>query len=198
MRKSVKGVFSTLCLFENKMDFAFLPETNHQPVNTIEAEIYELPKVVRSHFVRDVLKSIGDIQDGCVPVELIPLLNRLVHSAESYVSDGDDKRFVRWCTQAMETSKLGWGYFSFWVCSEQSRCYSLYWGLKLALDTHYEQLATLRNGSKNDGCPKNDKEIPPTPPEPTACHLKGYALALNAYAVGHAIVATAKRIWYHH
>lgn len=197
MRKSIKGVFNTLCL-ENKMDFAFLPEKNHQPVNSIEAEIYELPRVVRSHFVQEVLKTIGDIHDGCVPMELIPILSRMIYSAKSYVSNGDDKRFVRWCKQAVETSKVGWGYFSFWVCSEQSRCYSLYWGLKLALDTHYEQLAVLQHGSKNDGCPKNDKEIPPTPPEPAACHLKSYTLALNAYAVGHAIVAKAKRIWYHH
>ena len=198
MRKSVKGVFNTLCLIKNKMDFAFLPETNLQPVNSIEAEIYELPRAIRNHFVQDVLKSVGDLQDGCVPNELIGILNRIVHNAKNYVKDGNNKQFVDWCSQAMEISKSSWGYFSFWVNSEQSRCYSLYWGLKLALETHHEQLATLQHNSKNDGCPKNDKEIPPTPPEPTACQLKGYSLTLNAYAASHAIVAKAKRIWYHH
>ena len=141
--------------------FNKLPEHIEKQLNTADAAIKSLPQIARKQFIEDVKKAIGDISDPNLPLDVRPVLSDLLSQTHLYLKSGHEKTFVHLCEHAIQVCGRGWSYLSYWVSTEQSLCYSIFWGLKTALERHNKHMA-LYLGSQNDGRPQNDEQLPHT------------------------------------
>tara|TARA_R110002110_G_scaffold415858_2_gene658579 strand:+ start:14763 stop:15458 length:696 start_codon:yes stop_codon:yes gene_type:complete len=141
--------------------FNKLPEHIEKQLNTADAAIKSLPQIARKQFIEDVKKAIGDIDDLNLPLDIRSVLSVLLSQAHLYLKLGHEKTFIQQCEHAIQVCGQGWSYLSYWVSTEQSLCYSIFWGLKAALEKHNKHMA-LYLGSQNDGKPQNDDTLPNT------------------------------------
>ena len=155
MDKTTEGViFSS----DHKDSFTKLPEHIKEQLKK-DASLKSLIKIVRSQFVVDVKKAIGDPQDPNLPVSMVPTLNKLLTSCDQYLEEGDENLFNHLCDQVIQESAQGWNYMSYWASTEQNLCYSIYWGLKVAVEKHQKHMA-MAFGSKNDGSSRPEPNQP--------------------------------------
>ncbi len=117
-----------------------------------------LPQISRQQFANNIQKAIGDLDDPYVPFSLKPVLNQLLAASVTYVEEGNTEHFFALCYQVIATCSQGWSYLSCWAGSEQSRCYAIFWRLKMALEKHQEQMAMF-HGSQNDDEPRQVYQI---------------------------------------
>jgi hypothetical protein len=117
-----------------------------------------LPYIVRAQFLKDIQTTIGDIETALFPLSLKPVLKQLLTQAQDFVEKGNEAEFIDAFAQVVALCAKGWSHLSYWICTEQSLCYSLFWGLKAALE-NYQQLAELFNEAKNDGPAQNDTSM---------------------------------------
>lgn len=156
MANTTEGVILTS---SQKGGFSGLPEHIDQQLNTADAAVKSLPHIARRQFVEDVKKAVGNINDPQLPMGIRPILARLLAHTHLYLKNGDEKSFIQLCENAVETCGKGWSYLSYWISTEQSLCYSIFWGLKASMERHNKHMA-MYLGSKNDGLPQNDPELP--------------------------------------
>jgi hypothetical protein len=149
-----------------------LPNYVAQHLPQVDADLNSLPRITRQLFAKDVQKAVGDIENASLPLSIFPVLQNLLAASQEYVQEGDEQFFMKYCLEAIEQCSHGWSYLSYWVSTEQSHCYSIYWGLKAALEKHQKQM-TMYLGSKNDGLPKNDSD-PPFSPDPKVASMKDW------------------------
>lgn len=123
-----------------------------------------LLKISRQQFVDDVRKALGNIEET-VPQDVKHVLDNLLGSTQLYLKLGQDIAFLALCQEALKKTGQGWGYLSYWVSSEQSRCYSIYWRLKGAVDKHQQRMKMFKH-PRNDGVPPNDASMPILPSDP--------------------------------
>lgn len=148
-----------------------LPNHIAQHLPQVNADLNSLPKITRQLFVDDIQKAVGDLQVS-LPLGLNAVLKELLLEANAYLNDGDEQHFMECCQTTIEQCSQGWSYLSYWASTEQSLCYSIYWGLRAAVEKHQKQM-TMYLGSKNDGLPKNDSD-PPFSPDPKVASLKDW------------------------
>lgn len=115
--------------------------------------LHPLPKLSRQQFISDIKISIGSMDDPHLPMGLKPVLYQLLHACSDYFEHGDENKFIPLCQQAIDLCAKGWSHISYWVCSEQNLCYTIFWSLKVALEKHQKQLS-MYTASQNDGAPK--------------------------------------------
>lgn len=91
---------------------------------------------IRSAFVMNIRKAIGDLDDPRTPIGIKPALQRLLLECDHYLIYGNEVVLTKLCLDAMDVCRQGWSYLSCWICSAQNICYSIYWALKAALEEH--------------------------------------------------------------
>ena len=134
------------------------------------SEVQEtLLKISRQQFVDDVKQALGDIEET-LPPDVKRVLEKVIDSTQLYLQLGQDIAFLALCFEALKKTGQGWGYLSYWVSSEQSRCYSIYWRLKNAVEKHQKRMKMFKH-PKNDGVPPNDASMPILPPDPKVASL---------------------------
>ena len=146
------------------------PEQMAQHLPEVNADLNSLPKITRQLFVADIQKAIGDLNSQTLPMGIKPVLSALSQASKQYLNHGDEQLFMSQCLDVIENCSQGWSYFSYWISTEQSTCYSIYWGLRAAVEKHQKQM-TMYLGSKNDGLPKNDSD-PPFSPDPKVSSIQ--------------------------
>ena len=168
MVKTTEGVVVTSSQTGNSKK---LPNKIAQHLPHVNADLNSLPKITRQLFVDDVRKAIGD-DIHSLPIGLHSVLQELLDATEEYLAQGGEQAFMEQCQEAIEHCSQGWSYLSYWVSTEQSLCYSIYWSLRAAIERHQKQM-TLYLGSKNDGKPQNDSD-PPLSPDPKIASLQDW------------------------
>lgn len=93
-------------------------------------------KIVRSAFVMNIRKAIGDLNDPHTPIDIKPALQRLLLECDHYLIYGNEDVFTKLCLDAIDVCRQGWNFLSCWICSSENTCYSIYWALKAALEQH--------------------------------------------------------------
>lgn len=162
MGKTTEGMILTSS--QQAEDRKFQAEIDQSYLRTSEMTHESLLKISRQQFVEDVKKALGDISET-LPVDVKQVLENLLNSTQLYMTLGQDIAFLALCQEALKRTGQGWGYLSYWVSSEQSRCYSIYWRLKAAVEKHQRRMKMFKH-PKNDGVPPNDASMPILPPEP--------------------------------
>ncbi len=158
MNNTTEGIIFTC---SQNGGFNGLPEHIAKQLNTANAAVQSLPQIARKQFIEDVKKAIGDISDPNLPMDIRPMLNNLLSQTHLYLESGYERSFIQLCDHAIKMCGKGWSYLSYWASTEQSLCYSIFWGLKAAVEKHNKHMA-LYLGSKNDGQPQNDAKLPHT------------------------------------
>lgn len=143
-----------------------------QHLPQFDADLNSLPRITRRLFIEDIQKALGDLETESLPISLKPVLAELLALSEEYLNDGDEQVFMDHCLDAIEQCSKGWSYLSYWISTEQSLCYSIYWGLRAAIEKHQKQM-TMYLGSKNDGLPRNDSD-PPLTPDPKIASINDW------------------------
>lgn len=156
MSKSTEGV---VIAGNQDRSFHILPEQIEQELSRAHTPLDSLLKIARSQFVQDVKKAIGVIANQSLPFSVVPALEAVLSECDHYLEHGNESSFVHICEHAIHVCGQGWNYLSYWVSTEQSTCYSIFWGLKSAIEKHNKYMA-MYQGSKNDGLPKNDPFLP--------------------------------------
>lgn len=109
---------------------------------------------VRSRFVQNLKKAIGDLTNPLMPIGIKPTLQRLIQESDYYIEHGNESAFVRLCNDAIEVCRQGWSVLSYWISTAQNICYSIYWSLKDAIDIHKKEMLKIRvqqiHSSQND------------------------------------------------
>jgi hypothetical protein len=116
------------------------------------SHLYPLPKQARAQFISDIQKSVGSLDDPNLPLSLKPILYQLLEGCTAYFEQGNEAEFMSLCQKAIDICGLGWNHLSYWVCTEQNLCYTLFWSLKVSLEKHQKQIS-MYQGSQNDGTP---------------------------------------------
>ncbi|MCS5709120.1 hypothetical protein CC99x_009405 [Candidatus Berkiella cookevillensis] len=156
MSKSTEGV---VIPSNQNRSFHILPEHIEQELSAAHIPLASLLKIARSQFVQDVKKAIGVIANQSLPLSVVPALEAVLLESDHYLEHGNESSFVHTCERAIHVCGQGWNYLSYWVSTEQSTCYSIFWGLKAAIEKHNKYMV-MYQGSKNDGQPKNDPFLP--------------------------------------
>lgn len=156
MSKSTEGVIFTS---SKKGGLDKLPEHIENQLGNQADGLKSLQKIARLQFINDVKKAIGSVDDPNLPLSIKPALMMLLSECDHYLELGNESSFVQLCERTIHVCGQGWNYLSYWVSTEQSLCYSIYWGLKAAVENHQKYMA-MSIGSKNDGLPQNDPSLP--------------------------------------
>lgn len=125
----------------------------------IAHDIYfeSLPQIVRAQFVKNIKLATGDLETSLLPLSIKPVMAHLLSAAESFISDTDEQEFLNLFQQTLSACAQGWSHLSYWICTEQSVCYALFWSLKAAFE-QYHQLSQMFLEAKNDGPARNDNQ----------------------------------------
>lgn len=109
---------------------------------------------VRSNFVQNLKRVIGDITNQQMPIGIKPTLLRLIQESDYYIKQGNENAFVRLCNDAIEVTRQGWSILSSWMSTPQNICYNIHWGIKDAIQKHNKEMlkvtAIQNHSSKND------------------------------------------------
>lgn len=132
----------------NTSEGIVVPQENEKDIATFFC-LQTLPQISRQLFVNDIQNAIGNLEDPYLPFSLKPILNQLLVACPLFVEEGNACQFFALCHQAIEICGKGWSNLSYWISSEQSRCYALFWRLKIALEKHQHHM-TMFHDSKND------------------------------------------------
>lgn len=155
MNKSTEGViFSS----QQTGGVDILPKHIADQLGKQSESVDSLQSLARLQFIKDVKKAIGSVDDPNLPLSIKPALTKLLSECDRYLALGNESSFVQLCERTIQVCGQGWNYLSYWVSTEQSLCYSIFWGLKAALE-HHQKYTTVVSESKNDGLPKNDSRL---------------------------------------
>jgi hypothetical protein len=91
---------------------------------------------IRSIFVENLHKAIGDLNDPHTPIGIKPALQRLLLECDHYLLYGNETIIIKLSLDAIEVCNQGWSFLSCWISSSENICYSIYWALKAALEQH--------------------------------------------------------------
>ena len=91
---------------------------------------------IRSEFISNIHKAIGDLSDPNTPIGIKPTLERLRLECDHYLVYGNESVIHKLCLDAIEVCNQGWRYLSVWISSSEIICYSIYWALKASLERH--------------------------------------------------------------
>lgn len=78
----------------------------------------------QQQLIKDIQRTLGDIDQVNVPMSLKPTLQQLLQSEPN----------LDLIHQALNTLRQGWSNVGWFSHAEQNDCYGLYWGLKTALE----------------------------------------------------------------
>lgn len=112
-------------------------------------------KAVRTTFVMNIHKAIGDLTDPNTPIGIKPALQRLLLECDHYLVYGNEVVLIKLCLDAIDVCRQGWSYFSCWISSSQNICYSIYWALKASLEQHHKE--KMKNEREQNFTVTNDE-----------------------------------------
>lgn len=103
--------------------------------------------LAREQFIHDIKIAIGPLQDLAIPLSIRPTLQKLLEISDDFLRTAEEDTFMQYFLKALEVSGQGWNFLSYLSASEPNDCYSLFWGLKAALEKYQRASFTSQDNS---------------------------------------------------